>query len=99
MMTERQTLGHISPFLIVGDLVRAVRFYEERLGFEVRYSAPPEAPFFAIVGRDQVQIYLKAVSETVGAFRITCATSSRPGMPSCSSTIPMRSVWSSKRGE
>ena len=64
----RQALGHISPFFIVGDLARAVRFYEERLGFEVRFLAPTESPFFAIVGRDGVQVYLKEVGDSVGAL-------------------------------
>jgi catechol 2,3-dioxygenase-like lactoylglutathione lyase family enzyme len=63
-----QTLGHISPFFIVDDLVRAVRFYEERLGFEIRFLTPTDSPFFAIVGRDGVQVYLKAVGGTVGAL-------------------------------
>src|SRR5262245_29391441 len=56
------TLGHISPFFIVSDVPRAIRFYEE-LGFELRFSAPEQGPFFAIVARDSVQIYLKDVSD------------------------------------
>lgn len=55
-------LGHISPFFIVGDLRRAIEFYE-RLGFETRFVAPEDDPFFAIVGRDSVQLYLKDVSD------------------------------------
>jgi catechol-2,3-dioxygenase len=35
-MTERESLGSISPFFVVRDVPRAVRFYEEQLGFEVR---------------------------------------------------------------
>jgi catechol 2,3-dioxygenase-like lactoylglutathione lyase family enzyme len=60
-MTKLQPLGHISPFLIVSDIARAVEFYE-RLGFEIRALAPDASPFFAIVGRDSVQLYLKNVS-------------------------------------
>src|SRR5262245_9836834 len=56
------TLGHISPFFIVSDVPRAIRFYET-LGFEPRFSAPEQEPFFAIVGRDSVQIHLKNVSD------------------------------------
>ena len=58
-------LGNISPFFIVSDLARSIRFYQERLGFELRHSAPEEEPFFAIVGRDQAQILLKAISDEV----------------------------------
>jgi catechol 2,3-dioxygenase-like lactoylglutathione lyase family enzyme len=66
-MAERQTLGAISPCFIVSDVPAAIRFYTEQLGFELRFSAPAEEPFFAIVGRDSVQLFLKAVSETVRA--------------------------------
>ena len=67
-MEKPQPLGHISPFFIVADLARAVRFYEEQLGFELRFSSPTESPFFAIVGRDSVQVFLKVVSDTVHAL-------------------------------
>lgn len=63
--TERQTLGAISPCFIVSDVPAAIRFYMERLGFELRFSEPAEDPFFAIVGRDSVQLFLKAVAPTV----------------------------------
>ena len=66
-MRERRPLGAISPFFIVTDVSQAVRFYEERLGFELRFSEPVENPFFAIVGRDSVQIFLKSVSEAITA--------------------------------
>jgi catechol 2,3-dioxygenase-like lactoylglutathione lyase family enzyme len=60
-------LGAISPFFIVSDVSRAINFYREKLGFEVRYSEPADQPFFAIVGRDFVQIFLKSVSEEITA--------------------------------
>ena len=40
-----------APFFIVADLATAVRSHEEQLGFDVRDQAPPEDPFFAMVGR------------------------------------------------
>jgi catechol 2,3-dioxygenase-like lactoylglutathione lyase family enzyme len=55
-------LGHISPCFIVSDVPRSIRFYEG-LGFETRFLAPEQEPFFAIVGRDSVQIHLKNVSD------------------------------------
>ncbi len=68
METRKSTaLGPISPFFIVADLPRATSFYVDRLGFEIRCLVPEDEPFFAIVGRDQVQILLKAVSDTVAA--------------------------------
>ncbi len=66
-VAERQTLGAISPCFIVSDVPRAIGFYQERLGFELRYSAPAEEPFFAIVGRDSIQIFLKSVSDEITA--------------------------------
>lgn len=62
-MKNQRPLGHISPFFIVGDVPRATRFYEEKLGFETRARVPEQEPFFAIVGRDSVQIHLKNVSD------------------------------------
>ena len=59
-MPER--IGPIQPFFIVANLARAVDFYTERLAFEVRYSGPEGDPFFAIVGRDSVQLHLKEIS-------------------------------------
>jgi catechol 2,3-dioxygenase-like lactoylglutathione lyase family enzyme len=64
-MTNDARLGGISPFFLVDDLPRAVRFYRERLGFELRFEAPPDAPFFAIVGREDTQIFLKFISTDV----------------------------------
>lgn len=62
---ERATLGAVSPLFIVRKLAESVRFYTERLGFELRYAAPEDEPFFAIVGRDEAQLFLKAIGEGV----------------------------------
>jgi catechol 2,3-dioxygenase-like lactoylglutathione lyase family enzyme len=64
-MADSVRLGGISPFFLVDDVSRAVRFYRERLGFELRFAEPADAPFFAIVGRDGTQLFLKCVSESV----------------------------------
>jgi len=55
-------LAYASPFFIVADLKAAVSFYTGKLGFEVRYAAPGEAPFFAIVGRNEISIMLKEIA-------------------------------------
>ena len=65
-MTDRTELGGISPFFIVSDLICAVAFYRDALGFEVRLLYPDEEPFFAIVGRDRTQILLKVIAPGVG---------------------------------
>lgn len=65
-MTEGPTLGAISPFFIVSDLQRALGFYRDQLGFGVCFQTPADDPFFAIVGRDAVQIFLKEVADEVG---------------------------------
>ncbi|HYM77840.1 MAG TPA: VOC family protein [Candidatus Dormibacteraeota bacterium] len=66
-MAERQKLGAVSPCFIVSDASRAVNFYTAKLGFELRFSEPADQPFFAIVGRDLAQIFLKAISAEVTA--------------------------------
>ena len=57
-------MSNIAPFFIVRDLEPSVAFYV-RAGFDVRYSAPAQDPFFAIVGRDETQIFLKAIGDDV----------------------------------
>lgn len=50
----------ISPFFIVRDVSQSVAFYRDRLGFEVRHQQPEQNPFFAILGRDGAQLFLKS---------------------------------------
>ena len=57
-------LSNIAPFFIVEELGPSVAFYV-RAGFDVRYSAPAQDPFFAIVGRDETRIFLKAITGDV----------------------------------
>lgn len=63
--TNAQELGPIAPFFVVESVSRAIAFYGGGLGFEVRYAEPSTEPFFAIVGRDAVQILLKSISDDV----------------------------------
>jgi catechol 2,3-dioxygenase-like lactoylglutathione lyase family enzyme len=56
---SRPFLESISPFFVVADVGRAVRFYREALDFELCCSEPERDPFFAVVGRDGVQIFLE----------------------------------------
>lgn len=50
----------ISPFFIVSDLGHSIAFYCDKLGFETRFCAPEQQPFFAIVGRQGAQIFIKS---------------------------------------
>ena len=61
---SRTPLGKISPFWVVDELASSVAYYEQ-LGFEVRHKSPEEVPFFAIVGRDDTQIFLKEITEGI----------------------------------
>jgi len=53
-------INHISPCFIVSDVPRSIAFYCDKLGFETRYKAPDPDPFFAIVGRDGAQLFIKS---------------------------------------
>lgn len=67
-MTPKEIqLTSISPFFIVGSLRASLEFYQRQLGFEVQVSHPAEQPFFAVVGRDRVQLYLKEIGPDVTA--------------------------------
>src|ERR1700755_815573 len=58
-------LGYISPFFIVSNLKASVAFYVDKLGFEIRYIGPDDDPFWAMVGRDNISIMLKAIAENI----------------------------------
>jgi catechol 2,3-dioxygenase-like lactoylglutathione lyase family enzyme len=63
--SKRIEIGPISPLFIVESLTRAIRFYVDSLDFELRFSAPEDEPFFAIVGRDTVELHLKEIGPEV----------------------------------
>jgi catechol 2,3-dioxygenase-like lactoylglutathione lyase family enzyme len=50
----------ISPFFIVSDVEQTIAFYRDKLGFETRLREPNENAFFAIIGRDGAQIFVKS---------------------------------------
>jgi catechol 2,3-dioxygenase-like lactoylglutathione lyase family enzyme len=56
----RPTIAAISPFFIVSNVDQTIAFYRDRLGFETRFQQPERDPFFAIVGRDGAQIFIKS---------------------------------------
>ena len=58
-------LTYISPFFIVADLKFSNAFYVDKLGFEIRYMGPDDDPYWAIVGRDNISIMLKAIAPEI----------------------------------
>jgi catechol 2,3-dioxygenase-like lactoylglutathione lyase family enzyme len=57
---KRPMLERMCPFFIVSNIDRTIAFYCGKLGFETWYQAPDREPFFAIVGRDGAQLFVKA---------------------------------------
>jgi catechol 2,3-dioxygenase-like lactoylglutathione lyase family enzyme len=53
------------PCFIIASLKISVSFYVDKLGFEVRYIGPDDNPYWAIVGRDNISIFLKAVAPEI----------------------------------
>jgi len=60
----RTTTQAISPFFIVSNVDQTIAFYRDNLGFENRFQQPDRNPFFAIVGRDGAQIFVKSDQDT-----------------------------------
>ena len=58
-------LNYVFPFFIVEHLPPSVAFYVDKLGFEVQYIGPAEDPYWAIVGRDNISIMLKAITAEI----------------------------------
>ncbi len=56
----RPKLDAISPSFIVSNVEQTIAFYRDQLGFETRFLQPEKDPFFAIIGRDGAQIFIKA---------------------------------------
>ena len=56
----RPAISAISPSFIVSDVDETIAFYRDQLGFETRLREPDENPFFAIIGRDGAQIFIKS---------------------------------------
>jgi len=56
----RATTTAISPSFIVRNVEETIAFYGDKFGFETRFLAPEQDPFFAIIGRDGAQIFIKS---------------------------------------
>jgi catechol 2,3-dioxygenase-like lactoylglutathione lyase family enzyme len=60
MTITRAKTAAISPCFIVSDVDRTIAFYRDKLGFETRFREPEEGAFFAIIGREGAQIFIKS---------------------------------------
>ncbi len=60
MERPRAKTQAISPCFIVSDVDQTIAFYRDKLGFETRFREPEDGPFFAIIGREGVQIFIKS---------------------------------------
>lgn len=60
----RPTTQAISPFFIVSNVDQTIAFYRDKLGFETRFQQPDRNPFFAIIGRDGAQLFIKSDHDT-----------------------------------
>jgi catechol 2,3-dioxygenase-like lactoylglutathione lyase family enzyme len=71
----------LSPDLIVTDLERSVRFYQDGMGFhEEDRAAGPDGPFFAMLGRDGMRIMLEtAGSPDPGTQELIRRAGGKPG--------------------
>ena len=58
-------LTYISPFFIVSNIKTSAAFYTDKLGFDIRHMGPDGDPFWAIVGRDNISIMLKAIAPDI----------------------------------
>jgi catechol 2,3-dioxygenase-like lactoylglutathione lyase family enzyme len=60
MPMTRPVLERMCPFFIVSDVARSIAFYRDMLGFQTWHQEPDDEPFFAVIGRDGAQLFLKA---------------------------------------
>lgn len=59
---HKTELSGIAPFFIVSNVPAALRFYQERLGFDIMFQGPAEDDiFFGIVQRGAAMIMMKDV--------------------------------------
>ena len=56
----RPNIEAISPFFIVSNVNQTIAFYRDKLGFETRFQEPDSNPFFAILGREGAQLFVKS---------------------------------------
>src|SRR5215469_7083870 len=58
-LETRAMLNFVAPSFIVSNVGVTIAFYCEKLGFDPYFREPETDPFFAIVKRDGVMIFIK----------------------------------------
>ena len=62
-MASRTEVGIAAPLFIVNSVPETLRFYRDKLGFEVTFEGPePDDIFFGIVERGRAMFMFKAVN-------------------------------------
>jgi catechol 2,3-dioxygenase-like lactoylglutathione lyase family enzyme len=62
---NRPIIQAIAPSFIVSNVEQTLAFYRDKLGFETRYQHPERDAFFAIMGRDGAQIFVKSEKDVL----------------------------------
>jgi uncharacterized glyoxalase superfamily protein PhnB len=62
-MANGARFGQVIPVLPARDVGEAIRFYVDRLGFEVVFQEPEDGPQYASVRRDGVELHLQSHDE------------------------------------
>jgi catechol 2,3-dioxygenase-like lactoylglutathione lyase family enzyme len=65
MVATQAAMQSISPFFIVRNLQETIDFYRDCLGFETTFLGPEPDPYFAIINRDRVQIFIKEIDKDI----------------------------------
>jgi uncharacterized glyoxalase superfamily protein PhnB len=58
-MTKRAEMSRVIPVLPARNVTEAIRFYVDRLGFELRFTDRPDDPQYAGVRRGDVVLHLQ----------------------------------------
>lgn len=59
---DQVEIGGVSPLFIVRDVPRTLKFYRDRLGFEITFQGPePDDIFFGIVERGRAMLMFKDI--------------------------------------
>ena len=58
--TAGKMLGTMCPFFVVRGVDQTLAFYCDKLGFTRLHQEPEREPFFALVGRDEAMLFVKA---------------------------------------
>ena len=67
---NRPTLHQIHPVLPVQNVLAALFFYTQKLGFEIAFADDPKDPKYAGIKRDHVEIHLQCRDDKDWDFNV-----------------------------